>query len=497
MPRLHSPQGPVAGIGGGLPDRIFIHFVDHEVLRRGGIDPWDAVPGIMTLIRIVAVISPEPALFPISARDEHPAMEMLIRTLDPLFDSDALHVTGAGSSPTQYLARRQRQFRSDRQYFAGLFSPQDDRLATRIGSVWVEKRSDTSGDIRDTWRDQVVAEKHGMIGLLRTSGTTLTDVVVDRLLNIPQTIGSRPLIADVVVRELRRQELISSDMLAIAREATAGFLTPSWLSSYVWDLDAVVLRDFGGLVPDARGVLDHEVPSASARRSIVALRKLGLYPLIAEVGLGDLASLLARSDARVDVASDLFRRAVRTDAVWRPAEAHLLKTFRKAASRSSHAVPYRRRSRTHARIAAEIERRLVVYVEALEKYGSRESERRAEMSTRVRIKAKGDVTIGNRTTIVGGNLVVSPSAVAQAVIAALEHDGPSGSLTDWIENTAPISREDADKITKDVAEELAGIEASPNKLLPLRGLAADLSVRAGGSLLATAILDGIKAAGHL
>jgi hypothetical protein len=497
MPRLHPPKGTDAHVGAGLPDKIFIHFVDHEVLRRGGIDPWEAMEGIVALIRVTAVVSPEPALFPISARDEHPAMEMLLRTLDPLFDSDVLHVTGAGSSPALYLARRQRQFQSDRQYFSGLFSPRDDDLATRMGSVWFEKRSDTSGDIRDAWQEHILAERYGMLGLLRIGGHTITDAMLERLLKVPQAIGGRPLIADVVVRELQRQGLVSSDMVVLARATTAGFLTSNWLRSYGRDLGGAVLRDFGGLLPDARGVLDHEMPSISARRAILALRRLGLYPLICRVGLSELALGLARSDVRVDVARDLFRRAAGTDEIWNPTEAHLLKTFRKAASRTSDAVRYRRRSPKLERMAADIERRLLVYAEALERHRSREAERRPVMGARVRFKVRGDVNIGNQTTIVGGNLVVPSASVAQAVVAALDDEGQSASLTRWIQNAEPISREFADNITKEVAEELREIEPSPSKMQRLRDLAGDLSVRAGGSLLATAILDGIKAAGHL
>jgi hypothetical protein len=497
MPRLHSPEDSDVTIGEGLPSKIFVHFVDHEVLRRGGIDPWEALPGIEQLIRVIAVISPEPALFPISARDEHPAMEILLRMLDPLFDSGILHVTGAGPSPHAYLTRRRRQFQSDRQYFAGLFSPRDDQFATRIGSVWFEKRTDTSGDIRDAWQDDILAERHGMLALLRAGDQTVTDAMLQRLLNIPQTLGNRPLIADVVARELQRQGLISSDMVVLARDTAAAFLTPNWLRSYGRDLDGAVLRDFGGLLPDARGVLDHELPSISARRAIIALGRLGLDAPLSAISLKRLATLLARSDHRVDVAYDLFRRAAKTDPLWSPTEAPLLKAFRKAASRTSYMVRYQRRSHMRERIAADIERRLVVYAEALERHGSQEVQRRVKMSGRVRIKAGGDVNIGDRTTIVGGDLVATPAAVAQAVIAALDDDRQSLSFAHWIQNAQPISPEDADSVAKKVEAELRGIEVSPSKTQRLRSLAADLSVLAGGSLLATAVLDGIKAAGHL
>jgi hypothetical protein len=271
MSRLYSSQDLGEDIAARLPNSIFIHFVDHEVLRRGGLNPWAALAGINQLIRIVVVISPEPALLPISARDEHPAIERLVNTLEPLFDADVLHVTGAGSSPKAYLRRRQTQFDNDRQHFPLLFSPAEDRFATRIGSVWVEKRRDTTSDIRHAWTDQILADETGMVALLRAGGRTVTDVMLERLLDIPDTLGTRPLITDVVVRELERQGLISWDVVDLARDTTASFLTPQWLRSYGSDLDGAILRDFGSLLPDARGVLDHEAPSISARRAIEAL----------------------------------------------------------------------------------------------------------------------------------------------------------------------------------------------------------------------------------
>jgi hypothetical protein len=204
-----------------------------------------------------------------------------------------------------------------------------------------------------------------------------------------------------------------------------------------------------------------------------------------------------RSDARLDVAYDLLGRTASTGQLWGAAEASILKTFRKLASRRSHMVRYRRRSREAERDTADIARRLSAYAEALEDHGSREAERGAAMGRSYRIKAGRDVTIGDRTTIIGGALIMRPADLARAVVTALEDDQQIASLVHLVEHAPSISQVDASRIEECVRAELEGIAPSSSKLSRLKRLGADLSLRAGGSLVATAIVDGIKAAGHL
>jgi hypothetical protein len=491
MSRVHSTQDVWPSLEARHGSRIFIHFVDHEVLRRTSVSARQALPAFESLIRLVILISPEPALFPMSARHEHRYIANLLYELEPFFAAGVLQVTGAGGSPAAYLDRRRAQFDLDQHYFSELFSGGTDDLMERVGSVWIEKRGDSTRDIGDAWQSDVLNPRHNIVSGLNVAQGQLPDRLLDRLVAVPGTVGRRPLIADVVISELRRQGVLRQAAANHVREDVARFLTGGWMHSYVDDLDAVVLRDFG--------LLPARMETVSASRALSAVDRLGLHPLVDGVPHAELARLLTEiADVRMDVAYDIFARASAVGRpIWTVQEGAILRYFDKTVARRGFSVRYRRASRESQRAIPEMERRIAGYADALVVYGERSMNRSATVTEKYEIgQVGGDVNIasGRARIVTMKQSTLDPAAtLPRDLVDALDTDEHATAFVASLLRADHIKGVKQTEIERAVLEGLRDANLSDDKLGRLRRVGADLATKASGSLLATGVLEGIRA----
>ncbi|WP_433397177.1 hypothetical protein [Streptomyces sp. CA-146814] len=475
--------------------RIFLHFADHEILARMAAG---SIPPLITcerLVRISAVVSPEPALFPISAHHEEIAISKLLQEFSPLIQNDLLRVTGSGANPSVNLYSRRRQFDSDKKLFAPLFASAQNRLVEEYSAGWVEKQGNTTFGIRKWWATSVV-DPESQLSLTLYAGRPVPDHRLDALLDLPDQLGNRPILADLIADAISLRGL-AEGATAHLRGDLGAHLTRQWASLYCDSLSATVFRDFGRGVPEMSVFTPTHFPTLSARRIELMLTELGIHQPLFELPIPVLAAVLY--DLRVEreyLANDLFAQGISRSNSW--TERHLtgLARYQKRRQRSLFWTgPSHYSSRTHSsatirKSAHSLARSLECYADVARNHHSGLPEREYIVDRSFHVShVTGDVNVAQDSATIN-TVKISSSGVANHLLRAMKSESDAARFVEWISGTDVTLAEGvtADTIVADFDFEQM---SSENKSL-LRRISENLALSATSSGTVIAVIEAIK-----
>ena len=372
---------------------------------------------------------------------------------------------------------------------------------SRIGSAWVAKTGNSTAEISSRWEESILSGSGGLLPHLQRAQGPIGDPTVDRLVSLPGSIGSRPLIPGVVVSELVAQGILRRALPAYASEELGALLGREWVRTYAKDLGAVVLRDLGGSLPNVRSFVPRDVGTVSALLFEKALKRLGIFGPCQGVTWPVLARCLVRTDdVRQYVMGDIFDRARRGGPLWDRWEGALLSSFDRRVARRSFALRGFRILTRNDRFEVVFERCMSAYCDALGEASRPPKEIRVSVDRSINIgsvQGNPQISSGDGSTL--EQFSISPAAVPTLIVdrlrVAAEDDDAAAAFPSLVERLAGVEGIDTDAVTEAIVAGLSGETASQPVQARLRRIAAGLSVSATGSLLAAAVLTALKALG--
>jgi hypothetical protein len=481
--------------------RIFIHFVDDEVvLALGAADTGNALAKVEDLIRLLIVISPEPPLFPLSARHELREISQLLDRLEPFIADGYLSITGAGASPLDYLHRRRRQFSRDEGRAGTIFLPSEDSAVRRYGSVWVAKTGDSTAAIAAQWSENVLADRAHLLTVTRQGAAAPADRSIDRVLDIPRAPEGRPLIPGVVFAELTSHDIVEESQIWLLKEL-AQFLGSEWARVYATDLDARILGDLGALLPNIRTFLPSGVPTVSALRAQRSFHRLGWMRLLTRFTNEGLSAFLTRyASLHVEVVDDLFDRAATSTPLWSAEEVESLRHYDRLVQRRAFSLATAL-SRDY-RISPEafsLARGFEAYSKVIGSFAAKAGGGLVTVDRSVHVGsvhgtaqiASGDHAVFNAITANPSEL---PALLAARLVATANGQGSVKEFVDLVSTLQAHTEGDIDavRVTQAVEDALGNAELPRSGRRRLKAISGDLALKAGGGVIAGAILAGLK-----
>lgn len=473
-----------------------MHFVDHEIMARMAAGSTPPLTICERLVRISTAVSPEPALFPISAHHEEVAISRLLQGFSPLIQNDLLRVTGSGANPSANLNSRRHQFDSDKMLFAPLFSSAQDRLVEEYNAGWVEKQGNATFGIRKWWAKSIV-DPESRLSLTLYAGRPVPDRLLDAFLELPEQLGNRPLLAELVADAITLRRLTKGAALHLRGDLGA-HLTRQWASLYCDSLSATVFRDFGRGVPEMCVFTPAHFPTLSARRIELMLTELGIRQPLFELPIPVLAGVL--DNLRVEreyLANDLFTQGLSGSNSWTERHLNRLVRYRKRRHRSlfwtgpSH---YSSRTYTSAAVrksAHSLARSLECYADVARKHHSGPSEKGSLVDRSFHVShVTGDVNVAQDSATIN-TMKVSSAGVADRLRGAMNSESDAARFVDWL-GGADVTLDEgvtADTIVADFDSEQMNSE---NRSL-LRKIGENLTLGASSSGAVVAIIEAIKA----
>ncbi|MFI6098144.1 hypothetical protein ACIA8G_21500 [Lentzea sp. NPDC051213] len=477
--------------------RVFLHFVDHEILKRMTAARVPVSQVCERLIRISLLASPEPPLFPISAHHEEPAISELLHSLMPLIQCDLLRIAGNGSTPRANLDRRREQFNADRDLFKNLFSPSQDLLVDAFRSSWVEKQGNTSASIRMWWTQSLI-DPQSLLSQTLYRGLPVSDRQLARYLEIPYVLEARPLLADVVAVAVNSLNPTAGAMAEL-REDLGVHLTRQWASVYADKLDATVFRDFGHYLPEMAVFTPNHFPTSSIRKLELLLLELELlYPIVQLpiVVLSEVLEqlrvereyvadeLLRQSTQNVDRARNTFRRQ------------QLVAAFRRRRSRSifwmgrSKARMTRGQSDETRRTATRLARGLENYAVAIGIVNDNRNWERVTVDRSFHIsQVTGDVHVAQDSATIN-NVTFTPAAIGEKIMDASKSEGSAKEFVEWLTQSAAV---DDNGITSgEIVKNVDTDQLTAEKKSLLARIGQSLATSATQSTVIVAVAEAIK-----
>lgn len=477
--------------------RIFLHFVDHEILNRMAEGSTEsALVACERLIRVASVISVEPALFPISAHHEERGMSELLRRLVPLIKSDLIRITGYGANPRANLELRREQFRRDRGLFSPLFSAAQDLLVQEFGDSWVEKQGSTTYAIRGWWK-QNAPLAHGPLASLWHTSRPLTDSVLAKLAQIPDTLNGRPILANVVLGTMGQMDssLVSDSLHMLLRADLGAALTRLWAEIYCDSLSATLFRDLGPGVPELGIFAPTNFSTISARESFLALAELGTLDSILNLPIPALARTL--DDLRVErdhLSRDvLFRLTSGDQQLLRLQHLEVMSYYKKQRKRRSlwlggFAGSWSRGSMSEVRKRQfELARALESYSNAL---GLHSQKWRTGMDRSFHISnITGDVNVAQDSASLQTVRVTSAS-LSDRLSDALESESTARQFVDWLTSNNLVPQEQVS--SEEIRARIDSHELTEERKSLLRQIGKSLALSGTSSGVIVAVMDAIK-----
>lgn len=479
--------------------RIFLHFVDHEILKRisTGSQPVYAICD--RLIRMATVISPDPPLFPISAHHEERAISGLLRNLIPLIRADFLSITGFGANPHINLESRRGQFAQDTHIFTELFAPTQDALVDEFSGTWVEKQGSTTYGIR-TWWNAGVIRPDSNLSIALYEGRPLSDRVIDSLVELPDALDGRPLLAEVVMGALDGRRLLPAGSTPQLRGSLGVQLTRQWAGIYCDDLRATVFSDLGRGIPDTTVFTPAHFSTVSARKVELLLSELDMISAVENLPVQDLATVL--DTFRIEreyLADDIFTQASSETERWSHRRLDILARYRKRRQRSTLSfgaflIARRRyRSANIRKAATNLARSLDCYAEARREYSQHQITGRHVMSDKSSFRIShitGDINIAQDSATIN-SVKISSTSLADRLLQAATSEETARQFIDWL--TANKDRFEGQASADSIVGEVDKKALTSERKMLLRRVASGLAIAASSSTVITAVVKAIEA----
>ncbi|HUA12801.1 MAG TPA: hypothetical protein VMA83_12465 [Solirubrobacteraceae bacterium] len=475
---------------------VFLHFVDDELVVRLPGTRRANLEALARLTTILAFAGPEPPIFPLSARHELRDLAALLRNLAPLVDGGYLRLTGAGATPAAYLDARRSQYDAAGRRDEALFDPSEDLIVQGYDSAWIAKRGSTTSAIRAEWGENVRAGAGGLRELIRKQRHAPTDRDVARLYSLPDEIPGQPLIPAVVIEELTRQHLITSQVSQGARDSLTAFLCSEWGCNYADALDAFVLCDLGADLPAMNGFMPLTHRLLSGTRLEAMLKRLELYDPVVQLPLSATVRVWGRIGvARMALAEDLWSRAASLGTpLWSVGERAVLRRFDAEISRSRGTIRRGRASTRQERSELAVARRVSVYAQLCSDVAQTAPQlvvvdRSINIGS---ISGTAQISTGDDSTLRQASF--GNAGVVKALRRALESDDAAEEFVTWLRDAEDRSV-DASDLARALATEMGDSVSSDQVKRRATRIAGLLTTSAAGSLLGAGVLAALKLLG--
>lgn len=282
--------------------------------------------------------------------------------------------------------------------------------------------------------------------------------------------------------------------IARYRDVVAAYQTSVWLSNYCTDLEAGLLGDLNEAgLPGVRGVLPSDVPVLSIRRAHRVFADVGLLPGLRNFGVETLCNLrLDQAGEWELIAADVAARSAKGGPVWSPARRSDL---RKRLQSSGVRWIWAGRWNAARRDLRDFQAAVGAYAGYLSRCAETSGRaRRTVVADRYKIKAGRDVIIardGSRVNVTTHSAQELPLVLNGVLEDVLANRKEMNSLLQLV-----AANQDVDVSLDQVrhaAERAARSQpVTKSRKDKVEAVAKDLSLRAGGSALATAVVEGLR-----
>ncbi|PID32094.1 hypothetical protein CR970_02325 [Candidatus Saccharibacteria bacterium] len=281
-----------------------MHFLDHEILYHLRGITHISTEELGKWIRTCIMVSPLPAIVPISVHHEDERLSRLVCSFHPAIKNSLLSIAGTGSGPRENLEDRRDQYGRDRDIFTSMFDAAQDEAVDLYAAAWERKNGSTSAYIRRWWHRSWCEGDSDLEIELKIS--SLRDSQKERVIYALDEIGRRPLIGKVVATELSAYEDIFDEISQRSLPYDLGrILTRQWARAYASDLRSVLVSDLPA--GSIHAYVDRDFLSVSLKQACYYLDLLGIYHPMVEVSISELSQVLGeRRTEHYQIAETIF-----------------------------------------------------------------------------------------------------------------------------------------------------------------------------------------------